>query len=332
MRIIPNLPESKFIVRVLFIDTVHPALQQGLERAGFVCVDASKWTRQEIRSQCSDAIGLVIRSRIRIDRELLDAAAALRFIARAGAGMESIDLAYAESRGVHCINSPEGNRDAVGEHALGMLLMLLNNLGRADRQVREGLWPREANRGTELGGKTVGLIGYGHMGGAFARKLVGFDCEVLAYDKYRKNYSDPYANEADLFTLCERCDILSLHVPLAPDTEYLVNQEFLERFRKPIVLINTARGKCVRTDDLVAAMKSGRVTGACLDVLEYEDLSFEQFDPKVAGFMESDSWKYLAASDRVVLSPHIAGWSFESHEKISRVLLKKVLALGLEPM
>ncbi len=316
-------------MRVLFIDTVHPALRQGLERAGFVCVDASGWSREELLRQCGDAVGMVIRSRIRIDRELLDAAVALKFIARAGAGMESIDVPYAEAKGVRCLNSPEGNRDAVGEHALGMLLMLLNNLGRADRQVRSGEWQREANRGTELGGKTVGLIGYGNMGGAFARKLVGFDCDVLAYDKYRKNYSDPYAKESDLFELYESCDIVSLHVPLAADTEYMVNAGFLDRFRKSIVLINTARGKCVRTDDLVAAMKAGKVTGACLDVLEYEDLSFEKFDPRTAGFLDSDTWKYLAGSDRVVLSPHIAGWSFESHERISRVLLEKVISLGL---
>jgi D-3-phosphoglycerate dehydrogenase len=314
-------------MRILFIDTVHPALQQGLERVGHVCVDASGWSREEILRQCGDAAGMVIRSRIRIDRELLDAATSLKFIARAGAGMESIDVAYAEVKGVRCLNSPEGNRDAVGEHALGMLLMLLNNLGRADRQVRSGSWQREPNRGTELGGKTVGLLGYGNMGGAFARKLVGFDCEVLAYDKYRKNYSDPYAREADLFELYESCDVLSLHVPLAPDTEYLVNTDFLSRFRKPIVLVNTARGKCVRTDDLVAAMKAGKVTGACLDVMEYEDLSFEKFDPKTAGFLDSETWQYLSGSDRVVLSPHIAGWSYESHRKISEVLLEKVLRL-----
>lgn len=313
-------------MNILFIDTVHSCLQQGLERDGHQCTNGTTWSRHEILDRIGDFHGVVLRSRVTIDQELLDKAVSLRFIARSGAGMENIDVAYALHRKVRCFNSPEGNRDAVGEHALGMLLSLMNNLFRADREVRNGIWNRESNRGTEISGKTVGLIGYGHMGSSFARRLVGFDCDVLAFDKYRKNYADPYAYEATMQQIFSKADIVSLHVPLTEETTYLADAAFFNSFEKPVWFINTARGKCTRLTDLVNAIKAGKVLGACLDVLEYEDTSFEKFDLANSDISRSDEWRFLISSDRVILSPHIAGWSVESYIKLSSVLLDKIRA------
>lgn len=271
--------------------------------------------------------GLVIRSRIRIDRNFLDRATKLKFVARAGAGMENIDVDAASEKGIVCLNAPEGNRDAVGEQAIGMILSLFNKLITADKEVRQGIWQREANRGHELKGKTIGIIGYGNTGSAFAKKLSGFECTVIAYDKYLSGYGSVFAAETGLNELFEKTDILSLHIPLTDETEFMVNEKFLKSFKKNIWLINTSRGKCVRTDDLVRMIQEGKVSGACLDVLEYEDLSFEKFDIQHSKFQHSDTWKYLINSNRVVLTPHIAGWTFESHERISAVLLEKILAL-----
>lgn len=307
---------------VLFIDTAHPALIEGLSDAGFHCDEFPGRDRAAILNSLEPYFGLVIRSKIKLDREAIDRAPHLKFIARVGAGLENIDVSYAQSKGIVCINSPEGNRDAVGEHALAMLLMLLNHLGRADAQVRKGIWIRAENRGTEIKGKTVGIIGYGNMGSAFAQRLMGFDARIIAYDKYKTGFGNEQVEEVALETLFREADILSLHVPFTPETEYMVNSAFLERFQNPLYLINTARGKVVKTADLVAQMQAGKVLGAALDVLEYEKLSFENLD---AESLPAD-FKWLIDSDRVVFSPHIGGWTHESHYKLSQVIVDKVLA------
>jgi D-3-phosphoglycerate dehydrogenase len=310
-------------MKIVFIDSCHPILISSLRSEKHDCVEAYGFSLSELIKVIHDADGIVIRSRVKLDREILSKCERLKFIARAGAGMESIDVNYAAERNIQCLNSPEGNRDAVGEHAVGMLLSLLNNLNRADRQVRNGEWIREGNRGYELQGKTVGLIGYGNMGSGFAEKLSGFDCKVLAYDKYKNNFGDGEVKECSMHELFDATDILSLHVPLTKETAYLVNDDFLSRFRKNIYLVNTARGKCINTDDLVKNLKSGKVVGACLDVIEYEDLSFEKFS--ITNIKENPSWQYLVNSDNVILTPHIAGWTYDSHEKIARVLVEKIV-------
>jgi D-3-phosphoglycerate dehydrogenase / 2-oxoglutarate reductase len=309
--------------RVAFIDSVHPSLQMVLERNGFTCEMLYTLPDQEIIAKLPAYEGAVIRSRFRIDRTIIDKAAGLEFIARAGAGMENIDVAYAESKGIRCFHAPEGNRDAVGEQAIGMLLMLFNNLGRADRQVREEKWIREGNRGIELMGKTVGIIGYGNMGSAFAQRLKGFGVKVLAYDKYRSGFGDESVIEASLEDVFREADVLSLHVPLTDETRYMINDSFINRFVKNIFIINTARGKVLNTADLVKSMRSGKVLGACLDVLEYEAVSFENIEASVL----PEPFQYLIKSDRVVLSPHIAGWTHESNEKIALALAGKIIAL-----
>ncbi|MCF0207412.1 MAG: hypothetical protein HUK15_08290 [Bacteroidales bacterium] len=262
--------------KVFIIDDVHPLIIKGLQEANYEITDATKWNRAEIAENIKDVYGLVLRSRINIDKDLIDQAQSLRFVARVGAGMETIDTQYCESRGIKCLNSPEGNRNAVGEHTLGMLLSLLNNLNRADREVKAGEWKRESNRGRELGSCTVGIIGYGNMGSSFAQKLAGFDCKVLAYDKYKSNYGDKYAQESSLEQLFENADIISLHVPLTDETKYMVDENFIKKFKKPIILLNAARGPVVKTADLAKALKNGKITAAGLDTIEYEETSFEK--------------------------------------------------------
>lgn len=314
-------------MRIFFIDSVHPILWEKLVAVGHECVDVTTWDRQKIEQAMPGVHGIVIRSRFRIDQEFLEASPDLKFIARSGAGMENIDVHVAESRGVSCLNSPEGNRDAVAEHAMGMLLMLMNNLSRANQEVRKGWWRREENRGVELCGKTVGIIGYGRMGSAFARRLSGFGCTVLAYDKYLDQLPDDNARKVEWGELMQKADIISLHVPLTHETEYMIDRDFMEALCKPIILMNTARGKCLKMADLVAGLRSGKISGACLDVLEFEDVSFERFDMAKSGFMDTQDWQYLASQDRVILSPHIAGWTHESYRKLSEVLFDKISAL-----
>jgi D-3-phosphoglycerate dehydrogenase len=311
-------------MKILFVDTAHPLLQSSLEKEGHTCIDGTKLSRAEVLKTIYQYEGVTIRSRILFDKEMIDAATSLKFIARAGAGMETIDVKYAESKGIKCFNSPEGNRDAVGEHAIGMLLMLFDKLNKADREVREGKWNREANRGVELQGKTVGIIGYGNMGSTLARKLQGFEVNLLAYDKYKKGFGNKEIKESSMEEVFEHADILSLHIPLSAETEFLVNDDLIKRFKKNIYIINTARGKCLKTDDLVKNMKTGKVLGACLDVLEYEDTSYEKFAIENSHFEKSETWQYLINSDKVVLSPHIAGWTVESLEKIAKVLFEKI--------
>jgi D-3-phosphoglycerate dehydrogenase len=306
--------------RVLFIDSVHPLIREELAVHGFSCELFPDQGKEDLMKSVHHYFGIIIRSRINLDEEILSKATELRFIGRVGAGMENVDVKYATSRGVLCFNSPEGNRDAVGEHTTGMLLSLMNNLNRADRQVREGKWNREENRGTEIKGKTVGIIGYGNMGSAFAQRLRGFETTVISYDKYKKNYSDGNTLETTLAGIFESADILSLHVPLTEETRFMCDQAFFERFKKNIWFINTSRGSVVHTGDLAEQIRSGKILGAALDVLEYEDSSFENLSGQFP-----DAFRFLLESDKVILTPHIAGWTVESNIKLAKVLVDKIL-------
>lgn len=312
-------------MKILLIDTIHPLFKKLMEEKGFVCTDGTKWSKEETVEKISGFDGLAIRSRFKLDKEILEKATNLKFIARAGAGMENIDTAFATSKNISCINAPEGNRDAVGEFAVGQLLALFRKINKADAEVRKGTWLREENRGTEVQGKTIGIIGFGNMGSSFAKKLSGFDATLLAYDKYISidNKKYPFVKQVSLKNIFDDVDILSLHVPLTDETQYMVNDTFLNQFKKNIYLINTSRGKTVNTADLVKNLKSGKVKGACLDVLEYESTSFENFSS--ATFPEP--MQYLIQSENVILSPHIAGWTHESNEKMARVLAEKIFKL-----
>ena len=308
-------------MKILHLDNNHPLLLKMLKDSGFTNEENYKSLKSEVEQIISNYEGIVIRSRFNIDRQFLNAAKNLKFIARVGAGLESIDIDYAEERGIKLIAAPEGNRNAVGEHALGMLLSLFNNLNNADKEVKSGLWNRESNRGIELDGKTVGIIGYGNMGKAFAKKLRGFDCEVLCYD-IKENVGDENATQLSLKELQQKTDVLSLHTPWTPLTDKMINTEFINSFSKPFWLLNTARGKSVVTADLVSALNSGKILGAGLDVLEFEKLSFETlFD---LGNLPN-SLKELFAMDNVILSPHIAGWTVESKEKLATVIANKII-------
>lgn len=307
-------------MKILFLDSNHPLLHETLQKAGHTCDLNYQWTKDEIINAIHLYDGIVIRSKIKITKEIIDKALKLKFIARAGAGMENIDVEYAESKGIRCLHAPEGNRDAVGEHAIGMLLSLFNNLCRANKEVREGKWIREGNRGIELMGKTVGIIGYGNMGSAFAERLKGFGVKILVYDKYRNDFGNNFIIESTLDQIFEQADVISLHTPLTEETHYMINDSFINNFKKNIYIINTARGKCLNTADLVKNIKSGKVTGTCLDVLEYEVVSFENLD--AANLPEP--FQYLIHSEKVMLSPHIGGWTIESNQKIARVLAEKI--------
>lgn len=311
--------------KVLIIDTVHAAFEEMVSQHGFVCVDGTKQSREEILKVISGYAGVVIRSRFRLDAEFFTAAENLLFVARSGAGMENIDVHAAEKSNVTLINAPEGNRDAVAEHAMAMLLALFNRIIISDDEVRNGIWKRSENRGTELNGKTVAIIGFGYMGAAFASRLTGFGVNIIAYDKYitidKNKY--PFVKQVEYDVVFKDADVVSLHVPLTTETKYLVNDEWLSSFSKPVYIINTARGPVLNTESLVNAIKSNKVQGACLDVSEYESTSFEKLDatqlPK--------PWQYLIKSDKVILTPHIAGWTHESYRKLSEVMAEKVIQL-----
>ena len=309
--------------KILHIDSNHPLLWEQLQQAGFQNEADFTSTKSEIEAKIHNYHGVVIRSRFKIDSQFIDKAINLKFIARVGAGLESIDCEYAESKNIHLIAAPEGNRNAVGEHALGMLLSLMNKLNRADKLVREGKWIREGNRGYELEGKTIGLIGYGNMGKSFAKKVSGFDVDVLCYD-IEKNVGDENAKQVSLSELQAKADVLSLHIPWTPETDKMINTNFINAFAKPFWFINTSRGKNVVTDDLVVALELGKILGAGLDVLEYEKVSFENL------FIDSEKPKafdYLLKAENVLLTPHIAGWTFESHEKLAQVIVNKIIDL-----
>ena len=306
-------------IKILHIDSNHPLLWEQLEQAGFQNEADFTSSKQEIEAKIENYHGIVIRSRFKIDKAFLDKAINLQFIARVGAGLESIDCDYATAKGIHLIAAPEGNANAVGEHAIGMLLSLFNNLNKANNEVKSGQWKREANRGHELEGKTIGIIGYGNMGKSFAKKLRGFDVTVLCHD-ILPNMGNENASQVSLSELQERADVLSLHTPWTPETDKMVNSDFINQFKKPFWFINTARGNSVVTADLVEALKSGKILGAGLDVLEYEKLSFETLfeGEKPAAF------EYLLQAENVLLTPHIAGWTFESHQKLAQTIVDKI--------
>ena len=308
-------------LKVVFLDTVHSVLETRLSDAYIACIDATTATPGECRELLADADGIVIRSRFPMDAAWLDAAPKLKFIARSGAGMENIDVPYCEKRGIQLFNAPEGNRNAVAEHALGMLLSLLNKLHTADREVRSGKWDREDNRGVELDGKTVGIIGFGNNGAAFARKLRGFDVQVLAYDKYKTGFGDAQVQEASLDVLYEQADVISFHIPQNEETLFWADEDFFQNVRKPFYLLNLSRGKIVKTEALLKAIHAGKVLGAGLDVLEYEKASFENF---FDGSMPQP-FRELLDSTKVILSPHVGGWTNESYFKLSDVLADKIL-------
>ena len=308
---------------ILHIDSNHPLLWDQLEQAGFVNHKDFTSSKEEIEAKIQDYHGIVIRSRFKIDKTFLDKATNLQFIARVGAGLESIDCDYAESKNIALIAAPEGNRNAVAEHSLGMILSLFNNLNQADAEIRAGHWNRESNRGHELDGKTVGIIGYGNMGKAFAKKLRGFEANVLCYD-IQENVGDANAKQVSFAEFQQKVDVLSLHLPWTPETDKMVNSEFINGFAKPIWIINTSRGKNIVTADLVSALQSKKVLGAGLDVLEYEKLSFETL------FQEAttpEAFQYLLNAKNVILTPHIAGWTVESHERLAQVIVDKIKAL-----
>jgi D-3-phosphoglycerate dehydrogenase len=307
-------------VKILHIDSNHPLLWEQLQESGFVNHNDFSSSKEEIEAKIQDYQGIVIRSRFKIDRHFLDKATQLQFIARVGAGLESIDCDYASSKGIHLIAAPEGNRNAVGEHTLAMLLSLMNHLNKANSEIKSGQWNRESNRGHELDGKTVGIIGYGNMGKAFAKKLRGFDVKVLFHD-ILPNQADENAQQVSLLELQQRADVVSLHLPWTAETDKMVNATFINQFAKPLWFINTSRGKNVVTSDLVAALQSGKILGAGLDVLEYEKLSFESL------FQDTtipEAFQYLLDADNVLLTPHIAGWTFESHEQLAQVIVDKI--------
>lgn len=307
--------------KVLFLDSVHPKCAEILQHSGFECLINYNLTDEDLKQQLLEVDAVVVRSRFRLTREILINTKKLKCIARAGAGMENIDVDFAEKMGISCVHAPEGNSDAVAEHVVGMLLMLFNNLGRADQQVRRGIWLREKNRGIELKGKKVGIVGYGNMGKALAQRLVGFGVEILVYDKYLTGFQTEKVKECSMQELFDECDVVSLHVPYNAETNYLVSSQWIKSFKKPFYLVNTSRGKCLKTLDLIDALESGKVLGACLDVLEFEAVSFENIDYENLPI----EFKKLASSEKVVLSPHIAGWTHESNVKIATILANKII-------
>ncbi len=295
-----------------------------LAAAGYDNTENYTISKDETEAIIKNYDGIVIRSRFAIDKQFLDAATQLKFIARVGAGLESLDIPYATEKGIHLISAPEGNRNAVGEHALGMLLSLFNKLNQADASIKSGKWLREEHRGVELEGKTVGLIGYGNMGKTFARKLQGFDCDVLCYD-ILDNVGDKNARQVSLQELQHKADVLSLHTPWTPLTDKMVDEGFINAFAKAFYLLNTARGKSVVTQDLVTALKSGKVLGAGLDVLEYEKASFENLFTDKESMPEA--LEYLLKTENVILTPHVAGWTVESKRKLAQTIVDKILAI-----
>lgn len=307
-------------MKVLLADKNHPLLKTQLEKLGCVCEEDYTSTKIQIEEKIQHYQGIVIRSRFNIDQQFIDKATNLKFIARVGAGLESIDVEYAKQKGIELVSAPEGNRNAVGEHALGMILSLFNNLKKADLEIRNGKWLREENRGLELEGKTIGIIGYGNMGKSFAKKLKGFDVDVICYD-ILDNVGDENCKQVTLEELQEKTDVLSLHTPFNKLSHKMINTKFINNFKKPFYLINTARGSAVVTNDLVNAIKNNKVLGACLDVLEYEKLSFENlFENKSL----PEAFSYLINSDKTLLSPHIAGWTIESKIKLAQTIVNKV--------
>ncbi|MGY6558342.1 MAG: NAD(P)-dependent oxidoreductase [Nitritalea sp.] len=316
-----QLPSSSAAPRVLIIDEMHASIGPLLEAAGFLPNYQPRIGREGILSQLPHYQGLILRSKTAVDAELLRHAPALRFIGRAGAGLDQIDVEALRAKGIQLFHAAEGNKDAVGEHALGMLLALFNHLMVADAQVRKGIWKREANRGEELAGKVVGIIGFGNMGQAFAKKLAGFDVQLLAYDKYKQGFGSEQVREVELEELFERAEVLSVHVPLTSETRNMLDIDFFRRFRNPLYLINTARGELSTFHTLNQAFQEGLLKGAVLDVLENE--RFERFSAE-----QQEQFQLLATRENVLFSPHVAGWTHQSYAKINEVLVAKIQAAG----
>jgi len=303
---------------ILIVDDIHPIFIEQAEVLGYTCDYRPLIKASEAFEIIGDYTGLVIRSKFNVDRSVIDAGTSLRFVCRAGAGMDNIDEAYAAEKNIQLINAPEGNMDAVGEHAVGLLLSLMNNFRTADTEIRSGSWLREANRGYELKGKTVGIVGYGFMGSSFAKKLSGFGVDVIAYDKYKTGFSDRYAREVSMEEIVKHSDVLSLHIPLTSETNGLVDDEYLFHFKKPIFFINTSRGKTAKVSAVLNAIKQGKIIGAGLDVLEVE---------KFPSLAEQEWYEELRQSGKVILTPHVAGWTFDSYRRISEVMAGKLAKL-----
>ena len=304
------------MIKVLHLDENHEILENGLAKIGFKNFFDFKSNKKEITKKIEKFDGLVIRSRIPIDKDLIDHAKNLKFIARVGSGTENIDIEYAKKRGITILSAGEGNANAVGEHTLSLILSLFNNIIKANNEINNNVWQREGNRGIELENKTVGIIGYGKTGKNFAKKLAGFNVKVLCNDII-ENIADDYAEQVSIDEIQSKCDIISLHTDLNKLSKHLVNTQFIDNCKKPFYLINTSRGLCVKTSDLILGIKTGKILGACLDVIENESSSFENFN--------KDSYlDFLKKSEKVILTPHVAGWTFESKLKLSQIILKKI--------
>lgn len=306
-------------MKILQLDKNHPLISEQLSEKGFLIDEDHTSTYDQVLEKIHNYQGIIIRSRMPLDASFLEKASHLKFIARVGAGLENIDVARAKELGISIISSPEGNRDSVAEHVLGMLLILTNRLFIASEEVKNGIWKREENRGDELLGKTVGLIGYGNMGKATAKRFSGFGCKVIFHD-ILPDLSDEFATQVSLRQLKEQADILSLHIPLTEQTRYLIDEKFISEMKKDFYFVNTARGKNVKTKDLVEAIKSGKVKGAALDVLEFEKSSFENLE------VQNEVLEFLINSEKTILTPHIAGWTVQSKEKLAQVIVDKILA------
>lgn len=302
-------------MKILIVDDLHPVFKEQAAALGYEVDDQPLITRNQTLAIIKNYVGIAVRTKFKIDAELFDAAPNLKFVARAGAGLDNIDEAAAIAKNIQLINAPEGNCDAVGEHAIGLLLALMNNFRKADIEIRNGIWDREGNRGYELKGKTVGIIGYGFMGQKMARKLSGFEVNVIAYDKYKTGFSDAFAREVSMEEVVKHSDVLSLHIPLTTETRQMVNDEYFFHFKKPIFFINTARGEIVNTQAVLNAIKSGKILGAGLDVLETE---------KFPALAKQAFFEDLKNNEKVILTPHVAGWTFDSYRKISEVLAEKL--------
>lgn len=310
-------------MRILLLDKNHPLITEQLSAKNFSLEEDFYSSYEEVLKKIEHYDGIIIRSRIPLDQNFLENAKNLKFIARVGAGMENIDIQTAQKLGIQLINSPEGNRDSVAEHVLGMLLLIMNRLIIASNEVKNGIWLREENRGDELLGKTVGLIGYGNMGKATAKRLSGFGCNVIFHD-ILPNLSDEFAQQVSLEELKEKAEVLSLHIPLTTETQYLINHQFINDMKNDFYFVNTARGKNVETKSLVEALKTGKVKGACLDVLEYEKSSFENLDTSSEKNKENEDLQYLLHSEKVIVTPHIAGWTHQSKEKLAQYIVDKI--------
>ncbi|HRS53300.1 MAG TPA: NAD(P)-dependent oxidoreductase [Bacteroidales bacterium] len=308
--------------QILITDNIHNLLIDKLKEYGFIIIQKLNITRTELKQILPDFEGIIIRSKIIFDKELLEVACNLRFIARAGSGMENIDVDLARNKGIECINSPEGNRDSVGEHTIGLILSLLHNINIADKEIKQQKWDRYKNRVNEIQGKIIGIIGYGNTGSAFAKKVKSLGAEIIAYDKYKSNFSDEFVKEVTMNDIFKYSDIVSLHIPLTSETKYLVDNVFFNSFTNNIIFVNTSRGPIVDTHALVMAIKSGKVVAAGLDVLEYEGIAFESLN-----ISDNEDYNFLCQTEKIIMTPHIAGLSYQSEKRHAEILAEKIIKL-----